>query len=433
LGAPAIVVDGLSKRYEIGVRDNRHNSLRDQLPAALKQLITRQFRHRRDFAWALRDASFSVEEGEVLGLIGRNGAGKSTLLKILSRITLPTSGSADVYGRLGSLLEVGTGFHPDLTGRENVYLNGAILGMRRAEIRRKFDEIVEFAGVERFIETPVKRYSSGMYVRLAFAVAAHLDTEILLVDEVLAVGDAEFQRRCLGKLEGIGKSGRTVVFVSHNMPTITRLCERAILLEEGHIINDGAADDVVTGYLQSEIGNPAQRKWSEDDAPGDGLVRLRRVRVVDKQLETAASIDVRTPVGIEIGFDVLATDMPIRPQIMLTNEQGLHSFNAMDTNTLWDTPQAVGSYRSLAWIPSNLLNEGLMTVTVFLTTLTPGKATQHVLERDVVSFRVTDPVEGDSAKGDYVGQWHGAVRPLLEWTLESGLGSWMPEPSGSAQ
>jgi lipopolysaccharide transport system ATP-binding protein len=300
-----------------------------------------------------------------------------------------------------------------------VYLNGAILGMRRSEIRSKFDEIVDFAGVERYIETPVKRYSSGMYVRLAFAVAAHLDTEILLVDEVLAVGDAEFQRRCLGKLEGLGRSGRTVVFVSHNMPTITRLCERAILLENGRIIDDGHSDDVVTRYLQSEVGNPALREWGADEAPGDDVARLRRVRIVNERAETASSNDVRARVGVEIAFDVLASSMPIRPQIMLTNEQGLHAFNAMDTSPVWNDPPKEGAYTSVAWIPPNLLNEGLMTVTVFLTTLTPGKATQHVLERDVVSFRTVDPVEGDSAKGTYVGQWHGAVRPLLEWTLES--------------
>jgi lipopolysaccharide transport system ATP-binding protein len=260
-----------------------------------------------------------------------------------------------------------------------------------------------------------------MYVRLAFSVAAHLEPEILVVDEVLAVGDAEFQRRCLGRMEAIGESGRTVLFVSHSMPTVTRLCRRVILLDGGRIVMDGPADDVTTHYLHTDTGTSALRRWPDPaTAPGDDLVRLRSVRVVDSELRTTASVDVREEVGIEIAFDVLRPGEPVRPQIMLLNEQGQHAFNAMDTDSRWQDPAPVGSLVSTAWIPGNLMNEGLMTVTVFLSTLAPEKTVQHVHERDVVAFQVTDPVEGDSAKGDYVGQWGGAVRPLLSWTAQEG-------------
>jgi len=229
----AIRVENLSKLYHIGRARQRHDTLRDALSAAFRRPASRAARREDETLWALRDVSFEVQRGEVVGIIGRNGAGKSTLLKILSRITEPTSGRAEIHGRVGSLLEVGTGFHPELTGRENVYLNGAILGMHRTEIDRKFDEIVAFAEIEKFLDTPVKHYSSGMYVRLAFAVAAHLDPEILLVDEVLAVGDAAFQRKCLGKMDSVGKEGRTVLFVSHNMAAVTNLCDWGLLLDAG--------------------------------------------------------------------------------------------------------------------------------------------------------------------------------------------------------
>src|SRR5712692_7207761 len=234
----AVQVENLSKQYKIGVAKYRHDTLRDQLADGLKALFRRNGRPHpsKDTIWALKDMSFEIREGEVVGMIGRNGAGKSTLLKILSRITKPTSGSAKIHGRVGSLLEVGTGFHPELTGRENIYLNGAILGMKKAEIDHKFDEIVAFAETEKFLDTPVKRYSSGMYVRLAFAVAAYLEPEILVVDEVLAVGDAQFQKKCLGKMGEVSKGdGRTVLFVSHNMAAVAQLCNKGILLHKGEI------------------------------------------------------------------------------------------------------------------------------------------------------------------------------------------------------
>src|SRR5437870_6041767 len=249
-----IRVENLSKQYKIGAAKHRHDTLRDHLAESFKSLFGRDGRRSsvsgpEDIIWALKEVSFEVKHGEAMGFVGHNGAGKSTLLKILSRITEPTAGFADIRGRVSSLLEVGTGFHAELTGRENIYLNGVILGMKKAEINRKFDEIVSFAEIEKFIDTPVKRYSSGMYVRLAFAVAAHLETEILLVDEVLAVGDVEFQKKCLNKMQDVGHQGCTVLFVSHNMSAVTRLCPRAILLDGGRIIQDGPSHQVVSTYL----------------------------------------------------------------------------------------------------------------------------------------------------------------------------------------
>jgi lipopolysaccharide transport system ATP-binding protein len=282
----AIKVENLGKMYRIGAEDQRPDNLWD----AAKQAALSPFDYLRritrppteeEILWALKDVSFEVERGEVLGIIGRNGAGKSTLLKVLSRITEPTEGQAIINGRVGSLLEVGTGFHPELTGRENIYLNGAILGMTRAEIDRKFDEIVDFSGVERFIDTPVKRYSSGMYVRLAFAVAAHLDPEILLIDEVLSVGDAAFQKKCLGKMEDVSHQGRTVLFVSHNMAAVRSLCGRGILLNNGRVSGSGSASDVVTSYLDDvSAPEPCRRRVPDDKGNGYSLrTPSTRIRV----------------------------------------------------------------------------------------------------------------------------------------------------------
>ena len=304
-----------------------------------------------------------MREGEVLGIIGRNGAGKSTLLKILTRITTPTSGRAEIRGRVGSLLEVGTGFHPELTGRENVFLNGSILGMKRREIRRKFDEIVEFAGVEQFIDTPVKRYSSGMSVRLAFAVAAHLEPEILLVDEVLAVGDAEFQRRCLGRMEDLSQSGRTVLFVSHNMQAVAQLCDRAILLDGGRIVKrrpERGGRRATTSRrarqrLEPRVGRPRR-------APGTTSCDCGRCGWSGRG-RAAAAVDVRQPVGIEIGFTRAR-----RRAAGLPEDQGLRPARRRRVQRAWTRARAGTSRRrrattsSTAWIPGNLLNEGLISV-----------------------------------------------------------------------
>jgi lipopolysaccharide transport system ATP-binding protein len=414
----AIAARDLSKRYRIGQLQSSYGTLRDSLTRVARQVARGPHRHRHEEIWALRDVSFEVPEGQVLGVIGRNGAGKSTLLKILTRITTPTKGRAEIRGRVGSLLEVGTGFHPELTGRENVFLNGSVLGMKRKEIAGKLDDIVDFAGIDRFIDTPVKRYSSGMYVRLAFAVAAHLEPEILLVDEVLAVGDAEFQRRCLGRMQDFGQSGRTVLFVSHNMQAIARLCERTILLSDGQIERDGASPDVVAHYLQAGQGSGSFRDFSETNhAWSDGLARLRWIRIVQGG-QTVDTADVRRPIGIELAFTVLEPGQPLFPKIKVNSAEGEIVFNAFDTDPRWHEPVSPGDYVATAWVPENVLNEGLFTVEPAVTSLGSGKLRPHAGARQAVSFHVHDPGEGDSARGRFTGQLRGTVRPLLEWTLE---------------
>jgi lipopolysaccharide transport system ATP-binding protein len=414
----AIVTDSLSKRYRIGELQSSYGTLRDSIVAAVRRVGRSDHHVHHEDIWALDGVSVAVPEGEVLGVIGRNGAGKSTLLKILTRITTPTSGTAEIRGRVGSLLEVGTGFHPELTGRENVFLNGSVLGMRRREIQGKLPDIVDFSGVANFIDTPVKRYSSGMSVRLAFAVAAHLEPEILLVDEVLAVGDAEFQRRCLGRMEDLSNSGRTVVFVSHQMQAVAQLCDRAIMLERGRVALDGPSADVVAHYLQVAGGSGSTRSWPDlDTAPGNDVVRLRSVRIVDANGKTASAADVRRPVGIEIGFTVLErASLAILPKIKLYDARRNVIFNAMDTGDRWAEPSPPGDYESTAWIPGNLLNEGMVSVDAGVVSLNAPKLISHAGVNDVVSFHVQDPGEGDSARGSFTGQWKGVVRPLLEWT-----------------
>jgi lipopolysaccharide transport system ATP-binding protein len=414
----AITAAGLSKRYRIGQLQSSYGTLRESLTRVAKRMASGPHRHHHEEIWALRDVSFDVPEGQVIGVIGRNGAGKSTLLKILTRITTPTSGRAEIRGRVGSLLEVGTGFHPELTGRENVFLNGSVLGMKRKEIGGKLDEIVDFAGIDRFIDTPVKRYSSGMYVRLAFAVAAHLEPEILLVDEVLAVGDAEFQRRCLGRMQDFGQSGRTVLFVSHNMQAIARLCERTILLSDGEIERDGRSPDVVAHYLQSGQGSGSYREWTEsDEARSDGVAKLRWIRIIQDG-ETVGTADVRRPIGIELAFTVISPGQSLFPKIKVNSAEGEIVFNAFDTDSRWHDPVRPGDYVATAWIPENVLNEGLFTVDPAVTSLGSGKLLPHAGARQAVSFHVHDPGEGDSARGRFTGQLRGVMRPLLEWTLE---------------
>ena len=414
-----VVAEGLSKRYQIGEYKAGYETLRDTIShAARRALRLEHVDHSLEELWALKDVSFEIEEGEVVGFIGRNGAGKSTLLKILTRITPPTEGAASIKGRVGSILEVGTGFHPELTGRENTYLNGAILGMKRREIAAKFDEIVEFSGIEKLIDTPVKRYSSGMYVRLAFAVAAHLDPEVLIIDEVLAVGDHEFQQRCMGRIEEISSSGRTVIFVSHDMSAITRLCSRAYWLHAGQVVADGPSDAVVSQYLQDASGAGAERIFGDDEAPGSDVLRLLSARIVDTERETQHSVDVREPIGIECRFAVLGETGPLFPKIKLGNDRGEIVFNAFDTDPRWQIEPRQGVYTCTAWIPPNLLNEGVLAVDVTVATLGAASIVNHVNVPGLLRFHVVDPGEGDSAKGLYTGQLRGGVRPLLNWTTE---------------
>ena len=414
----AIDARGLSKRYRLGEFQAAYGTLRESLVHAGRRLTGKEHRSAVQELWALDDVSFRVDEGEVLGVIGRNGAGKSTLLKVLTRITTPTSGRAEIRGRVGSLLEVGTGFHPELTGRENIYLNGAILGMKRREIQQKLPDMVEFSGVEGFLDTPVKRYSSGMYVRLAFSVAAHLEPEIMLVDEVLAVGDAEFQARCLGRMEDFGASGRTVLFVSHNMQAVSQLCDRTILMERGQVTMDGPSSDVVAYYLQTSAGAGSSRTWDDlDSAPGDDVVKLRSVRIVDRDGQTVDYVDVREPVGVEIGFRVLRNGPAVLPKFKLVAD-GRIAFNAMDVDERWHDRSLPGDYVATAWIPGNYLNEGLMSIDAAVCSIRSPKLHHHASVHEAVSFHVQDPGEGDSARGTFMGQWRGVVRPKLEWTVE---------------
>ena len=413
----AIRVDGLSKQYVIGAAAARHDTLRDTVTDAVRRLgrLAGHASRSRPVIWALRDVSFEVRTGEVVGIIGRNGAGKSTLLKILSRITDPTRGRAELYGRVACLLEVGTGFHPELSGRENIYLSGAVLGMRRQEVARKFDEIVAFAEVEPFIDTPVKRYSSGMYVRLAFAVAAHLDTEILIVDEVLAVGDVSFQRKCLNKMEDVGRHGRTILFVSHNLASITRLCARAILVDAGRIVRDGPSHEVVRYYLHSDLGTTAAREWSDETtAPGNEVARLRAVRVRSEG-EITSKIDIRRSLAIEMEWEVLQPGHLLVPNLHFHNEEGLVVFLSSDLDPEWRRrPREVGRYVSTAHLPGNFLSEGTLVVSAAVSTMDPVRV--HFYERDAVAFDVVDTLSGDTARGDYGGPMPGVVRPLLRWT-----------------
>jgi lipopolysaccharide transport system ATP-binding protein len=424
----AVRVNGLSKRYRIGGRQKTYGTLRDQMVSSLKSMVglnghgdayssgASPRSESSDTFWALQDVSFEVKQGEVIGIIGRNGAGKSTLLKALSRITEPTHGRIEINGRVSSLLEVGTGFHGELTGRENVFLNGTILGMKRVEIARKFDEIVAFAEVERFIDTPVKHYSSGMYLRLAFAVAAHLEPEIMIVDEVLAVGDVAFQKKCLGKMAGVANEGRTIFFVSHNMPAITRLCERALYLNGGRLCHDGPVHEVVKAYMNLGLGCMSSREWLEPSkAPGGEIARLRAVRVRTENGECTERIDIRKPVGIEIEYEVLKPGYKLQSSVGLYNEEGIHLFEAIDLDPAWrGRIRPPGRYRSTAWIPGNYLAEGTMFVDVDVSTTEPWIV--QSIERQAVAFQVIDSCDGDSARGDWAGQLPGVVRPMLKWT-----------------
>jgi lipopolysaccharide transport system ATP-binding protein len=409
----AIAVRGLGKAYTIAHGAERHTTIREALLHRLRHPLRRT---RKETFWALRDVSLDIRRGEVVGVIGRNGAGKSTLLKVLSRITEPTEGEVRLHGRVGSLLEVGTGFHWELTGRENIYLNGAVLGMTRREVRRQFDAIVDFAGVEQFLDTPVKRYSSGMYVRLAFAVAAHLRTEILLVDEVLAVGDAEFQKRCLNKMEDVAHEGRTVLFVSHNMEAITRICPRTILLDHGCTTFDGETHKAIQAHLGSHGADTAAREWSEmATAPGDDQVRLTAVRVVTEDQRQATHIDIRQRIGIVLEYTILNQDTAVTPVIHLYNAEGHMVFSALDTSTTWRMrPRPAGRYVTTAWIPGNLLTEGLHIVDAFIADGTVHAV--HAAERQSLAFHVIDTLDLDSARAHFTGHMAGVVRPKLDWT-----------------
>jgi lipopolysaccharide transport system ATP-binding protein len=318
---------------------------------------------------------------------------------------------------VSSLLEVGTGFHPDLTGRDNIFLNGTILGMTKKEVERKFDQIVDFSGVEKFLDTPVKRYSSGMRVRLAFAVSAHLEPEVLLIDEVLAVGDAEFQKKCLNKMEEVGEEGRTVLFVSHSMPAITRLCPRAILLDNGQVIADGPSHSVVGAYLNQGTSSAAAREWQPDDAPGNDVARLLAVRIRKEDGTITDVADIREPVGVEMEYEVLKPDHKMLSYIYVLNDKGIRAFASVDLSPEWQNkPRPKGHYTTTAWIPGNLLSEGTLFIGASMRSTTSRNIYFNVA--DAVAFQVVDAIDSDSARGSFTGRMSGVVRPLLTWNTE---------------
>jgi len=425
----AIRAENVSKVYRLGAKEETNDSLLKSVVGMIKSPVKnyKKYRSLYDFSdldfenpgactdsnilWALQNVSFEVGRGELVGIIGRNGAGKSTLLKILSRITPPARGRIEIHGRTSSLLEVGTGFHNEL--------NGTILGMRKKEVTRKFDEIVEFSGVEKFLDTPVKRYSSGMRVRLAFAVAAHLEPEILIVDEVLAVGDAAFQEKCLQKMQDVGGEGRTVFFVSHSMPAVTRLCERVIMLNNGQVAEDGPAHEIVAKYLHGGSSTAAELTWPNvDESPGGEIARLAGVRIKNEGGQTAASFDIRTQVGFEMTFHVLQDGYSLMPHFRLTNEEGQVVFLTVDVDPEWrKKKRPKGTYKATAWVPGNLLAEGSFFLNPAMITLEPQSIPQFH-EPEAVSFQVIDPMEGDTARGDLVEDLKGVVRPLLKWETD---------------
>jgi len=411
----AIRVERLGKQYRIGtLNSQRYQTLRDAITGVFDRSARSAVSGR---IWALKDVSFEVRQGQVLGIIGRNGAGKSTLLKILSRVTQPTEGFGEIRGRVGSLLEVGTGFHPELTGRENIYLNGAILGMKRREIERKFDEIVEFAEVGAFIDTPVKRYSSGMYLRLAFAVAAHLEPEILVVDEVLAVGDAEFQRKCLGKMSDVAQEGRTVLFVSHNMSAILRLTQEALVIEKGRLKLRAPTAEAVDYYLSQGYSQEGQRTWDADEIPPEAApFRPRAVRVISAEGRVTDTVRSTELFHIEMEYALDAPITGLRVGIYLMSMRGEYIFTSFDT----DDPQRFerypvrqpGVYVSRCTVPADWLNEGRYAVGINASSF---RVRRYFQDDQALSFMV----DATGAPGT---QWTearlGPLRPRLDWKIE---------------
>lgn len=422
-------VEDLGKRYRIGARHAEMTTFRERLielaSAPLRNLkrlrgLTRfDDQAEEDSIWALRHISFEVHQGDVVGVIGRNGAGKSTLLKVLSRITPPTEGSAHIQGRVRSLLEVGTGFHQELTGRENLYLNGAILGMKKAHIDSKFDEIVAFAEIEKFLDTPVKHYSSGMYVRLAFAVAAHLEPEILLIDEVLAVGDRRFQKKCLGKIAEVSKQGRTVLFVSHNIAMVSSLCTSAMLLEGGRMVSFGPTREVVDRYMGEEDARRGEVDFRSARAlPGDGVAKLLAARIVNEQGQPCSQVRINEPIAFEMEYRLLKNDQRVTPNIHMYDAEGVCVFAisdaAADPNAV--TKSESGDYLSRCSIPADFLNDRTYYVGFALTTM--RNVTVHFWEKDLLMLTVIDPIDGVISRNGYAGVVPGTVRPNLEWMSE---------------
>lgn len=420
-----IKAEDISKQYRLGlvgrgtVRDDLKRwwyNVRGKDDPFLKigESNDRSAKGESDYVWSLRDINFEINRGDSVGIIGRNGAGKSTLLKILSQVTQPTTGKIYTKGRIASLLEVGTGFHPEMTGRENIYLNGAILGMRKHEITRKLDEIIAFSGVERYIDTPVKRYSSGMYVRLAFAVAAHLESEILIVDEVLAVGDAEFQKKCLGKMNDVSKGqGRTVLFVSHNMAAVKSLCDKGIVLEKGSVDYIGDIDKSISKYLDDSL-QVSFKNWEFGNQPGCEFMKLHSVKVLNTNNEIALNHLITDEIKIEFEYEILKENQLFTHGFNLFNSHNIHVLSSHDkeSKTLV-TPLKKGIFKKTITIPGNFLAEGGYSCSFAIMRYAPFFVEFH--EKDIVNFNVIDEISINTVRGSYSGIFPGVVRPELNW------------------
>ncbi len=413
----AVRVEDIGKQYNI-FKEAQYTTLREKIVEVVKSPVKTLLNPTGSQKfWALRNVSFSIEHGQVLGVIGKNGAGKSTLLKILSRVVEPTEGEAEIHGRVGSLLEVGTGFHPELTGRENIFLNGAILGMKKTEIEKKFDEIVAFSEIDKFIDTPVKRYSSGMYMRLAFAVSAHLEPEILVVDEVLAVGDAEFQRKCLGKMSDVASEGRTVIFVSHNMSAIQRLTQECIILDKGKMVLRARTPEAVDYYLTNDFSASGERKYSAAEIPASAHPFTPvAVRVKNNANVTTDNLLSVEPVTIEVEYE-LATDVTgLRVGVYLMTSRGEYVLTSFDT----DDPEKyhalgvrkAGRYISRCTIPADTLNEGRFVIGI--------NASSYMVKRYFADERAINfTINATGAPGmQWVEVRQGPLRPRLDWRIE---------------
>lgn len=425
-----IKVENLSKQYRLG--DVGTGSMKDDFTRFMHRLMgkedpflqvgevnDRTKKSSSNYVWALKDINFEIEQGDVVGIIGRNGAGKSTLLKILSRTTAPTTGSIKVKGRITSLLEVGTGFHGELSGRDNIYLNGAIMGLRKWEIDKKLDEIIDFAGVEKYLDTPVKRYSSGMYVRLAFAVAAHLEPDILIVDEVLAVGDSEFQAKCIGKMKDVSTNqGRTVLFVSHNILALRQLCKKAIQIDQGIIKSNSEINIVLNKYLSENFTNKVEQTFEISNCNFNAKAKISKIiaHYDDFTVPNDGIFDITRKIGITFQYRVFNSTDNLLHGIQCFNVENINIFNSHDVTineryTLKDK----GDYKVTVWINENFLNEGILKINVALFSISPFQIFDLI--DDAIIIRIIDYLRGDSARGIYKDDFPGIVRPILQWDL----------------
>lgn len=412
---PVIDIRNLGKQYELHEAPP-YVALRDILSQSVKKVFSPA--EKKETFWALRDINLQIAPGERVGIIGRNGAGKSTLLKIISRITPPTTGEAFIRGRVGSLLEVGTGFHPELTGRENIYLNGSILGLKKAEITRQLDAIIDFSGVEKFIDTPLKHYSSGMQLRLAFSVAAHLDPEILLIDEVLAVGDLEFQKKCLGKMEEVSKKdGRTILFVSHNLDSIRKFCSSTMLLDGGTLVANGPTEKVIQQYITGHLTTMAQQEWPLGIHSYNRQLLLKKAWLHDKSGTLADRFDTTESIAVSIQYEVLEEGPVFTHGLNLFNQEQVMIFSSHDVISPFSLKKREkGVYQATAWIPGHLLTEGIYSIHTAL--FNPNPLDIFIHQPDVLRFEIYTDYSKQTARGNYTEAIPGIVRPLIHWEAQ---------------